>query len=270
MKLPKMWRKKNGTKPTGNYHAKYKSEDINLGTSDAEEARRRLLEAIRTGRRNFIDELDEAVAATEPAVVPIAALQPPPPAAPSAPPVAAQPPAVTPDVVIPPPPAPPIALLAPVPAASDHAETQATNEAAAETSYEGTDQAGAGDANTPPEITGAELAELAVDAQVWCAAEYARAKVYRGFQTPVLPDEGKKALAGQWRKIIEYSGAAAMLPPWVTGLLIPGCVLVTATFAMARGFAEVAKEQKARQSTAQAAAAGAGDPVRVVPEAAAA
>jgi hypothetical protein len=59
-----------------------------------------------------------------------------------------------------------------------------------------------------------------------------------------LPDESRAPLEAEFRKIIEYTGASMILPPWVTGLVIPGVTLAIASFAMAKGFAALAEEQR--------------------------
>jgi hypothetical protein len=96
----------------------------------------------------------------------------------------------------------------------------------------------------PPEVSDDDLAALGVDFQIWTATQYAKQNVYRGFVRPTVPDEARAPLAEQWKKIITYAGVGAMLPPWVTALLIPAVTLVTATAAMAAGFAMVAEDQR--------------------------
>lgn len=246
--LPKLWRKRKGSKGpyTGNYICKVNGTEVNLRTvilDGPDGAIARSKEALN-GRRSWPTDADRVVddmerapppAATPPALVPPAL----PPAADAAPP---PPPSVQPDSVIPPPPV--LRALPPMSSDAD-AEASATSAAAEETAAGAAGAAGGGDQATPPEVNLDELAELAVDAQVWCAAEYVRYKVHRGFATPQIADEGKKQLAAQWKKIAEYSGAAVLLPPWVTGLLIPGAILLTSTFAMARSFADAARQQAA-------------------------
>jgi hypothetical protein len=106
----------------------------------------------------------------------------------------------------------------------------------------------------PPEVSDDELANLGVDFQIWTATQWAKQKVYRGLILPPVPDEMRAPLAEQWKKIIAYAGVGAMLPPWVTGLLIPAVTLITATMAMAGGFAMVAEDQrKAAGAPVQAA-----------------
>lgn len=251
MKLPKLTRKKGPKgKYTGNYLCKVRGFQVNLGTKlldGPDGAIERSKEAL-AGRRNFRSDLDKAVDQMETTPATAAPLAPPasapleqPPAPTAAPPPAA-PGGVTPDAVLPPPPRP---LLVAVP--NDAAEEAAANAAAAaETAGSKPDDAQAAESAPDPEVSLDELADLGVTAQVWCAAEYARAKVYRAFPTPEIADEGKQKLAEQWKKILNYSGASALLPPWVTGLVIPACVLVTSTVAMARGFAEAAKDMKER------------------------
>jgi len=269
-KLPKLWRKPGrGGKLTGNYICKVNGTEVNLRTKilDGDDGAIERSKQAQNGRRSWPSDADKAAVQLE-TVTP----------APSSPPASVTfkagdtvtatgtsepggtpPPPVHPDAVIPPPAAPPaqpMRLLTPVP------NEQETEEAATVAAAEET----AGGASDAPEPSPAplleepsvdELAELGVGAQVWLAAEYARRKVYRQFPTPQLPDEGKKQLAAQWKKILEYSGAAHLLPPWVTGLVIPGVVLLMTTQAMAQVFSEQAKEMKR-----QADGAGAAPPAR--------
>jgi hypothetical protein len=263
MKLPKPFRKKGrGGRYTGNWRAKVDGDEVNLGTTDAVAARARLIAAVKHGKRNFVDELDETAAAMElaeqqavaaatdevseremvsgsagaaPAPAPV------PGSTPGAPPAAApasSPPAAAPD---------PVAEAAATAAAA--AETVESSLAAAEPAND--------NANTEP--TAEELADLGVKLQVWGAEVYAQHKVYKGFVAPPLPTDAKAELAAQWRKIIEYSGASRALPPWVTGLVIPAASLAIASFGMAQGFAQLAEQQR-QAGGAPAAPAAPGNP----------
>jgi hypothetical protein len=87
------------------------------------------------------------------------------------------------------------------------------------------------------------LASLGVEFQLWIAKKRAQ-QVYKAFRAPTVDDEAKEPLAEQWKKIIAYAGVGAMLPPWVTGLLIPAVTLVTATAALASAYADLAADQK--------------------------
>jgi hypothetical protein len=96
----------------------------------------------------------------------------------------------------------------------------------------------------PPPPSPDELAKLGVTGMIWGATFYARKTVYRGFVAPQVPAEGRVPLEAEFRKILEYTGAAMILPPWVTGLVIPGVTLAMAGFGMAMGFAALAEEQR--------------------------
>lgn len=243
MKLPALFRKKNAAgRFTGNFRTRVKGTEINLGTSDANEARTRLLEAVRHGRRKFVDELDEAAAATEAiggadAAAGGAAVSGPggqvdtrpPPVATSAPPL-------HPDAVIPPPPAAPVPLqLPPMSPASDAAaEAAATNEAAAETSDgqadAGAAAAAAAGADIPDDVLDGMLemgALLLVDLQIGMQGAIIRKglKVEPGKIPPEAPQRSAAAKAWVQQLKIWFPSAVAM-PPWAWALLIPATCAV--------------------------------------------
>jgi hypothetical protein len=233
MKLPRLWRKKNAAgKFVGSYRITWKGQEINLGTSDANDANARRLEAVRRGRRNFIDEIDEAAAASEPSG------DPPPAAAPAAP-----APAVAPAA---PPPAPPAALAAapvrpdgylPPPSTDAQAEAEATNEAAAEGDQVDDDAAAAQEMPISDDVLDGMLetgAMLIVDLQLGMQALAIRKglKVEPGVIPPEHPARSQAAKAWVAQLKIWFPSAVAM-PPWAWALLIPaGCAvqqLATAT-----------------------------------------
>jgi hypothetical protein len=237
VKLPKLWRKRRrpGGAFGGSYYVKWNGDDINLGTSDANEALERRKQAVK-GKRKFRSDVDQAadelVAALE--QIPVSSPPPaPPPELPPAPQLAPVPPELPPPA---PPPAPPESP--PPPAGDWHANLESAVAAAnAAPSAEELPP-------PPPDVSDEELAALGVEGQIWVAAAWARHKVWKGFLTPPIPNEAKGPLAEQWKKIIAYAGVGAMLPPWVTGLLIPTVTLITATTALAAVFAEEAGKQK--------------------------
>jgi hypothetical protein len=94
------------------------------------------------------------------------------------------------------------------------------------------------------EAENAEAANLAVKAQIGLTTIIIRSKVYARFQPPPLPDEGRAALAGEYKKILDYAGAAIRLPAWVTGVAIPVATIFTAAVAIGKGYAEIARKQK--------------------------
>jgi hypothetical protein len=94
------------------------------------------------------------------------------------------------------------------------------------------------------EAAAAKLADLAVTAQIELTSILVRWKVYAGFRTPPLPDEGRAALAHEYKTMIDYGGAAIQLPPWVTGLVIPGLTLLGSAVAIGKGYGEIARKQK--------------------------
>jgi hypothetical protein len=239
-KLPRLWRKKRGGKLYGAWLATIDGDDVSLQTKDAELARQRLPAALK-GARNFQSDAAAAAAASEPGVEELGGAEAARvgefPAVPVAPPSSPAP--VVPDQVI----RPPLQLAA-MPESEAQAEAEATAAAAQEVAGDG----GFGGADPPlpppPEISNKELALLGVEAQLWVAQQYARSKVWKGYTAPQLPPEAKAPLAEQWEKIIAYSNLGAMLPPWVTGLVIPGVTIVVATASLGQVFAAHAAEQK--------------------------
>ncbi len=253
-KRPKLYRKRKGRNGpyVGNYLCKVDGAEVNLKTKllDGPDGAVARSEQAVNGRRDFKSDADQVVAnmeqlspapaaaegkqtshappELEPAIGTIVPNPAPAPAAAAAPPAPA-----------------PLRLLPPVDQAAEAAGTAA---AAEETAGDAGDAGPAPD----PEVSLDEIAELAVGAQVWVAAEYARSKVYRGFATPQLADETKKPLVEQWKKIAQYSGAAVLLPPWVTQLAIPGAIIIASTLSMARAFAEVARTEKAAAASSPA------------------
>jgi hypothetical protein len=232
VKIPKLWRKNRGGKYYGSWLATLDGTDLSLNTRDAELARKRLAEALR-GKRAWPSDAELAAAALEAEFEKPAPATEPPPVTPAAAPPPAAP--IVPDAIEPPRALPPM-LSSPEEA---RAEAEATNEAAAETGG-----ACAGPLPPPPEVSNKELALLGVEAQLWMAQQYARSKVWKGYTAPQLPAEVKAPLAEQWEKILTYANVGAMLPPWVTGLVIPGVTLVVATATLGQMFAEQAAQQK--------------------------
>lgn len=240
MKLPRMWRKKNASgKPTGSWRARVAGDEVNLGTSDGEEAYKRLLQAVKHGKRNFVDELDEAAAALDElsgegegptgAHTPGGGGATPPPAT-AAPAAAAA--GITPDAVI-----PPARQLEAAPATSDEdarAEAEATNAAAAEAAEETTqDEAAAAAAavgDIPPEFLDQLLengALLLVDLQLGLQAAAIRKglKVEPGAVPPETPARAMAAKAWVAQLKIWFPSTVAM-PPWAWALLLPATLSV--------------------------------------------
>lgn len=232
MKLPALWRKKRGSKFTGSYHVTVDGTDVNLRTSDANEAHERRNQAVRSGRRNFADEIDEAAAAADGNVQggpgpdgahnPVAGGSTPPPATSQAAPPA------------PPAPAPAVEQRAPaaLPAMSDEdlrAEAEATNAAAAEAA-----DAPAGDGAAPPVppevldqlLTNGALVivELQLQLQAW-AIKKSLKKV-----AGEIPDDSpmRKLAADAWAAQLKvWIPADQMLPPWALALILPAmCIPV--------------------------------------------
>lgn len=229
MKLPKMYRKKRADgRHTGSWRAAVKGDDVNLGTSDANEARKRLLEAVRRGRRNFVDELDEAAdgleSTDEGAAAAAAAVRGTAPQVDTAPAAAAAPPVVKPDAVIPPRAAP--LQLPPVAAADARAEAEATNEAAAETA-DAADAGGA--APLPPDVLDSFLEQgglVIVDLQLELQAALIRKRT--GKQPKRIPDESpiRSMAAAAWSAQLKiWFPGDKMLPPWAMALILPAMCL---------------------------------------------
>jgi hypothetical protein len=239
-RLPKLWRVKRAGKEIGAYHATVGGVRVNLGTQDAELALERRKAAVK-GTRKFRSDVegaaDDIIAALETAPpnsggggAPVGEAADGP-GSPVGAPANPAPPGGA-------PPPPQEVAAAAAPAGGDwHANLDAAVAAANVPS----------DRPLPPpvpEVSDDELAGLGVDFQAWTATQWAKQKVYRGFIRPPMPAEAKDPLAEQWKKIIAYAGVGAMLPPWVTGLLIPAVTLITATAALAAGFAVLAEEQR--------------------------
>lgn len=218
---PKMFRKKKANgKFTGSWRVAINGTEVNLGTSDAEEAGKRLQLALKKGKRNFASEVDEAAAAVDgapeaPPAAPPLLTTPPAPQAPTTPPI-------VPDDVI-----PPARQLAPAPSAEDaRAEAEATNAAAADVGggSAANDNAGA----EPPisdEVLDSMLATGAlviVDLQLQLQA-YAIKRGLKVQAGPIAPDDKFRALASQaWASQLKvWFPSVAALPPWGAALLLP-------------------------------------------------
>jgi hypothetical protein len=276
MKVPQLWRVKRAGKSIGALHVTVKGVRVNLATQDATVGRERAKEAVR-GRRKFTPDASmrrprasrvstgDAMDTTGAERL-IAALEggPPPQSAEvggvGIPAVADG--AETPQARNAPPP-PTEAQPTSAATGPDAAGWADDVHAAGSQTSTGSADAGADDAPAAPEVSDEVMADMAVNAQVWVAEKWAQFDVYDGFIAPPLPDEGRHKLATQWKTLITYTGFSAVIPPWVTGLLIPSVVLVTTTFAMAKGFALIAEQQrkeagapeKPRQTDDQPAAA---------------
>jgi hypothetical protein len=222
MKLPKLWRKKRGGRLVGSYHATIDGADVNLGTSDADEATKRLRAALKKGKRAFPDEMQEAADAVD--GVPDA-----PPAAPAPFPAPPDPqaPGIVPDAVI-----PPSRHLPAAGSAEDaRAEAEATNAAAADVGGQpANDNAGDGAPPPfPPEFLDQLLATGAlviVDLQIQLQA-YAIKRALKVQPGPVPADHVCRHQASQaWAAQLKtWFPSAAQLPPWGAALLLPlACV----------------------------------------------
>jgi hypothetical protein len=260
LKLPKLWRKRRrpGGPFVGSYYVKLDGEDVNLGTSDANEARARLLEAVKKRKRNFPDELDEAAAAMEADELPAAAAD----AAAQGGAVPGQMPAggSTPPPA-PPPPAPPAAA----PQVDAAAEAAATNEAAAELGGPSNDNA-APPPMDPDVLRGLveQAAHVLVDAQLSLQAYIVKRSI--GEAPPPMPIEvrnaaGELVLNPATGKPLESPRAIAArawavqfekwfpnlnLPEWAIALILTGAYL-PAQFASAAALAESKKQAPTAQ-----------------------
>jgi hypothetical protein len=244
--LPRLWRRKRADgREFGSYHVVIKKRRVNLRTSDAEKARRRRLEAWR-GKKDFMDDVEAAAAVAVEAFdsAPADLFEP---RAQSAP--TLETPASPAPVVPPPPPVTPMPVPPPVPLIGLLPDGYAPPGAAG---WQDDASAAAGAASapemplptSPPEVSDEELAGLGVEGQLWFASMYARQKIWKGFQAPKFPEEAKAELAAPWKKLIAYANVGAILPAWVTGLVIPVVTIIASTAAMAGACAELAKEQK--------------------------
>jgi hypothetical protein len=223
MKSPKLWRKKRGARFVGSWHATVGGDDVNFRTTDAEEARKRLREAVQKGRRNFAD--DEAAVAhlEEPANPPLlgastspgsdAGASPAPSAAPPAPPNP-----------------PPLAELPPMPA---NDTTDADDMAAAAEAVAGgaaNDNAGnAQGAEADPEVLDALLKQGAlviVDAQLQLQA-YAIKRRTGKIAAEVPHDSPLRTGAAEaWAAQLKvWFPSATALPPWAMALILPALAM---------------------------------------------
>lgn len=105
------------------------------------------------------------------------------------------------------------------------------------------------------ETENAQLARVIVEGQLWATTMFVKAKVWKGFSPPELDDGAKGMLAAPYATMLNYGGLSIVLPPWMTGLVIPGVTAIVGAVAMARAFADVAREQKAAAEGAARAAA---------------
>jgi len=227
-KTPKLWQRLIAGKRIGSWYVTVAGERINLNTKDATLALERRKEAVR-GKREFSDDAEGAAGDT------IAALD--------ARPFPMLLPAPTPDPTSPQPPPPtPIPVIEPEPIPQEPRTDAGDWTADANDAATMGSPVSNGAAEEPPSAE--ELAGLAVDLELWGAELYAKQTEWDRFVAPQLPAESKAELAKPWQKLIEYSGTAVMLPPWVTGLLIPGVTIVISTISLAKGFALAAREQK--------------------------
>jgi hypothetical protein len=103
----------------------------------------------------------------------------------------------------------------------------------------------------------AQLADFCVTAQMGATTWFVRRKVYAAFRPPPLPDDGRAALANEYKKMIDYGGVALQLPAWVTGLAIPAFTVLTAAVAIGAGYAEIARKQKREDAAPSYAATAA-------------
>lgn len=234
-RLPKMWRKKNRAgKQVGNWLAKVDGDEVNLGTKDAELARRHLKEALG-GRRDFGDEIDQAAAALEDTGPASQVVQDPgPAAAPSVQPAAAP---ASPASPASPGPASPasFAALPPLPPVDpqDFADTAAAAGEAADAASSASPDGGGGPegpaAGVGPDVLDGFLrngAAMIVDMQLGLQAALIRR--YTGKKAgPIPPDAAMRVMAAEaWVAQLKiWVPADAMLPPWALALLLPAMAI---------------------------------------------
>jgi hypothetical protein len=235
-RLPKMWRKKNKAgRYVGNWLAKVSGDTVNLGTKDAELARKHLREALE-GRREFVDEIDAAAAALgdlAPAPAAAQSVQDPPAGAQAAQPAAA-PAASAPFAASgPASPATP-AALPPIPPVDpqDFADTAAAAGEAAEAAASAAPGGGGGPEappDVPPDVLDGFLrngAAMIVDMQLGLQAALIRR--YTGRKAgPIPPESAARGMAAEaWVAQLKiWFPADTMLPPWAMALLIPAMAI---------------------------------------------
>ena len=101
-------------------------------------------------------------------------------------------------------------------------------------------------------VENAQFARGLVETQLWATTALVRAKVYKAFQAPVLDAGAKQLLSQPYETMLNYGGLNLVMPPWVTGLLIPGITALVSAIGLGQAFAEVAREQKAHAASGAA------------------
>jgi hypothetical protein len=225
-KLPKLWRKRKGKGKghfVGNYIVKVGGTEVNLRTQvlDGPDGAIERSKQAQNGRRNFRDDLDQAVDQMETAPAPALPLPPPELPRPAAAAPAAAPPPVTPDAVISPL-RPPLQL----PPVNDAAEeAAATSAAAAETASD----AGDPGAQAPPPVDQEVLdsflrqgADLLVDLQLGLQASLIKRRTGK-IAAPVPLDSKLRTIAADaWIAQLKiWLPDNVQLPPLAIALLIP-------------------------------------------------
>lgn len=160
----------------------------------------------------------------------------------------------------------------PVSQAAQFTPTGADPGAAAQTAppSDWTQAAGAAATDASPPITpevvsqGAEqaareqenlmVAELLTTMQFWVCGVYAAAKAkHPEFVAPEVPAPVRAIVAGSYKQMLDYGGAAILLPPWVMGLVVPAATAIATGVGCARAWADLAREQKAQRPAPGAA-----------------
>jgi hypothetical protein len=145
----------------------------------------------------------------------------------------------------PPPPAPsPSPAAAPSPAAPPLLLTGEWTHAATGAAAEASAPADEPAPPPPPAASNEQLAELLVDAELTLAEIYVQQTVYPGFTALPIAAAGREILAGSYKTMLDYGGAALALPPWVQGLLAPAVTVLVSTLAIVGGWREQARAQK--------------------------
>lgn len=250
---PELWQRTIAGKKIGAWHVTIKGRRINLRTKDFDAAKKRRREAM-SGHRSFREDAsmrpvraavakfagvntDEGAAGSD-SVAALAGAPPPDSGGGSVTPPAEAPNGQTQGSVGPPPPE--VVQAEPIPAAPSASGWADDVQAAAGAP----DPLSSAPTPEPAQVSDEQLAKLAVDFEIWGAEYYAKQAVYPAFVAPIIPDEGKAKLAEPFVTLFRYLGAGAVLPPWVTGGLLPAVSIVVGAVSLGQAFAAMAAEQK--------------------------
>lgn len=97
------------------------------------------------------------------------------------------------------------------------------------------------------------VAELLTTVQFWVCGVYAAAKTkFPDFVPPEVPGGARAIVVGSYKQMLDYGGAAILLPPWVMGVAVPAATVIATGVGVARAWADLAREQKAQRPAKEA------------------